>query len=104
MGLNNDTLGGILKSSLAQYLALEISKGNERDAEKEKKYELLNTISFLSLSSTNYKSIGPCSVISLGCSTLRVTRPPKVLKSFWNAWPTSGIYRAPFVRTLTDVQ
>ena len=27
VGLNEDTLGGTLKSSLAQYLALEISKG-----------------------------------------------------------------------------
>jgi hypothetical protein len=27
-GLNEDTLGGILKASLSQYLALEISKGN----------------------------------------------------------------------------
>ena len=28
VGLNEDTLGGTLKASLAQYLALEISKGN----------------------------------------------------------------------------
>ena len=27
VGLNEDTLGGTLKASLAQYLALEISKG-----------------------------------------------------------------------------
>ena len=31
-GLNEDTLGGILKASLSQYLALEISKGNGRDS------------------------------------------------------------------------
>ena len=31
IGLNEDTLGGILKVSLAQYLALEISKGNGRE-------------------------------------------------------------------------
>ncbi len=29
IGLNSDTLGGILKANLAQYLALEIAKGNE---------------------------------------------------------------------------
>ena len=29
VGLNEDTLGGTLKASLAQYLALEISKGND---------------------------------------------------------------------------
>ncbi len=42
IGLNSDTLGGILKASLAQYLALEISKGNERDTDKEKKYVIVN--------------------------------------------------------------
>ena len=32
VGLNEDTLGGTMKASLAQYLALEISKGNGRDS------------------------------------------------------------------------
>ena len=31
VGLNEDTLGGILKSSLAQFVALEITKGNGRE-------------------------------------------------------------------------
>ncbi|XP_050313784.1 protein unc-79 homolog isoform X3 [Anthonomus grandis grandis] len=31
IGLNDDTLGGIIKCSVAQYLALEITKGNGRD-------------------------------------------------------------------------
>lgn len=31
VGLNDDTLGGIFKCSVAQYLALEITKGNGRD-------------------------------------------------------------------------
>uniref|UniRef100_A0AAR5PWG4 Protein unc-79 homolog n=1 Tax=Dendroctonus ponderosae TaxID=77166 RepID=A0AAR5PWG4_DENPD len=31
VGLNDDTLGGIIKCSVAQYLALEITKGNGRD-------------------------------------------------------------------------
>jgi hypothetical protein len=31
VGLNEDTLGGILKASLAQYVALEITRGNGRD-------------------------------------------------------------------------
>lgn len=31
VGLNDDTLGGIIKCSIAQYLALEITKGNGRD-------------------------------------------------------------------------
>ncbi|XP_033217095.1 protein unc-79 homolog [Belonocnema kinseyi] len=30
-GLNEDTLGGLLKSGLAQYLALEITRGNNRE-------------------------------------------------------------------------
>ena len=32
VGLNEDTLGGILKASLSQYLALEIAKGNGKDS------------------------------------------------------------------------
>ncbi|XP_060537394.1 protein unc-79 homolog isoform X2 [Cylas formicarius] len=31
VGLNDDTLGGIIKCSVAQYLALEVTKGNGRD-------------------------------------------------------------------------
>ena len=31
LGLNEDTLGGVLKSGIAQYVALEISRGNGRD-------------------------------------------------------------------------
>ncbi|KAJ8981492.1 hypothetical protein NQ317_007018 [Molorchus minor] len=31
VGLNDDTLGGIIKCNVAQYLALEITKGNGRD-------------------------------------------------------------------------
>jgi hypothetical protein len=31
VGLNEDTLGGVLKSGIAQYLALEITRGNSRD-------------------------------------------------------------------------
>ncbi|XP_063244249.1 protein unc-79 homolog [Bacillus rossius redtenbacheri] len=31
VGLNEDTLGGVLKSGVAQYLALEITRGNSRD-------------------------------------------------------------------------
>jgi len=30
-GLNEDTLGGILKCGLAQYVALEITRGNNRE-------------------------------------------------------------------------
>lgn len=29
VGLNEDTLGGVLKSGIAQYLALEITRGNK---------------------------------------------------------------------------
>ena len=38
ISLNEDTLGGILKASLAQYLALEISKGNGRDTRTANRY------------------------------------------------------------------
>merc|ERR1719322_1416068 len=38
VGLNEDTLGGTLKASLAQYLALEISKGNGRDSRSVNRY------------------------------------------------------------------
>ncbi|XP_052119474.1 protein unc-79 homolog isoform X4 [Frankliniella occidentalis] len=31
VGLNEDTLGGVIKSGIAQYVALEISRGNGRD-------------------------------------------------------------------------
>ncbi|KAJ9597429.1 hypothetical protein L9F63_011723, partial [Diploptera punctata] len=31
VGLNEDTLGGVIKSGIAQYLALEITRGNNRD-------------------------------------------------------------------------
>lgn len=31
VGLNEDTLGGVLKSGLAQFVALEITRGNNRD-------------------------------------------------------------------------
>lgn len=30
-GLSEDTLGGVLKGAIAQYLALEMSRGNSRD-------------------------------------------------------------------------
>ncbi|KAF5283433.1 hypothetical protein FQA39_LY04809 [Lamprigera yunnana] len=36
--LNEDTLGGIIKGALAQYLALEISKSNERESRTVIKY------------------------------------------------------------------
>lgn len=38
VGLNEDTLGGIIKAALAQYLALEITKGNGRDIRNVIKY------------------------------------------------------------------
>lgn len=38
VGLNDDTLGGIIKSSLAQYLALEITRSNGRDNKAVSKY------------------------------------------------------------------
>ncbi|CAH2007924.1 unnamed protein product [Acanthoscelides obtectus] len=38
VGLNEDTLGGIVKCSLAQYLALEITKSNGRDNRAVKRY------------------------------------------------------------------
>ena len=38
IGLNEDTLGGILKAGLSQYLALEISNGNGRDSRTVNKY------------------------------------------------------------------
>ncbi|CAG9855370.1 unnamed protein product [Phyllotreta striolata] len=38
VGLNDDTLGGIIKCSIAQYLALEITKGNGRDNRAVTKY------------------------------------------------------------------
>ena len=38
VGLNEDTLGGTMKASLAQYLALEISKGNGRDSRSVNRY------------------------------------------------------------------
>lgn len=31
VGLNEDTLGGTLKSGVAQYVALEMMRGNSRD-------------------------------------------------------------------------
>lgn len=37
VGLNEDTLGGILKASLSQYLALEIAKGNGKDSRYDQK-------------------------------------------------------------------
>ena len=37
-GLNEDTLGGILKAALSQYLALEISKGNGKDSRTVNRY------------------------------------------------------------------
>jgi hypothetical protein len=38
VGLNNDTLGGLVKSGLAQYLALEITRGNSRDNRAVSRY------------------------------------------------------------------
>lgn len=38
MGLNEDTLGGIIKCGIAQYLALEITRGNGRDNRAITKY------------------------------------------------------------------
>ncbi|CAH1121158.1 unnamed protein product [Ceutorhynchus assimilis] len=38
VGLNDDTLGGIIKCSVAQYLALEITKGNSRDSRAVARY------------------------------------------------------------------
>jgi hypothetical protein len=38
VGLNEDTLGGILKSSLAQYVALEITKGNGRESRSANRF------------------------------------------------------------------
>ncbi|XP_045481676.1 protein unc-79 homolog isoform X1 [Harmonia axyridis] len=38
VGLNDDTIGGIIKCSVAQYLALEITKGNGRDNRAVSKY------------------------------------------------------------------
>ncbi|KAK5639447.1 hypothetical protein RI129_011939 [Pyrocoelia pectoralis] len=38
VGLNEDTLGGIIKGAIAQYLALEITKGNGRDNRAVTKY------------------------------------------------------------------
>ncbi|KAL3290395.1 hypothetical protein HHI36_023736 [Cryptolaemus montrouzieri] len=38
VGLNEDTIGGIIKCSVAQYLALEITKGNGRDNRAVSKY------------------------------------------------------------------
>ncbi|XP_066259891.1 protein unc-79 homolog [Euwallacea similis] len=38
VGLNDDTLGGIIKCSIAQYLALEITKGNGRDNRAVSRY------------------------------------------------------------------
>jgi len=38
VGLNEDTLGGILKASLSQYLALEIAKGNGKDSRTVNRY------------------------------------------------------------------
>eukprot|EP00094_Tigriopus_californicus_P000131 TCALIF_00127-PA protein Name:"Similar to UNC79 Protein unc-79 homolog (Homo sapiens)" AED:0.02 eAED:0.04 QI:0/0/0/0.66/0.5/0.33/3/0/2591 len=37
-GLNEDTLGGMLKAALSQYVALEISKGNGRDGRTVNRY------------------------------------------------------------------
>ena len=53
VGLNEDTLGGILKASLSQYLALEIAKGNGKDSRCEtllafKTYQLLSERSICS--------------------------------------------------------
>ncbi|KAK9889170.1 hypothetical protein WA026_004451 [Henosepilachna vigintioctopunctata] len=38
VGLNEDTIGGIIKCNVAQYLALEITKGNGRDNRAVTKY------------------------------------------------------------------
>jgi len=38
VGLNEDTLGGVLKSGIAQYLALEITRGNSRDNRAVSRY------------------------------------------------------------------
>ncbi|XP_021924860.1 protein unc-79 homolog isoform X4 [Zootermopsis nevadensis] len=38
VGLNEDTLGGVLKSGIAQYLALEITRGNSRDNRSVARY------------------------------------------------------------------
>lgn len=38
VGLNEDTLGGIIKCGIAQYLALEITRGNGRDNRAVTKY------------------------------------------------------------------
>ncbi|XP_049954031.1 protein unc-79 homolog [Schistocerca serialis cubense] len=37
-GLNEDTLGGVLKSGIAQFLALEITRGNSRDSRAVSRY------------------------------------------------------------------
>lgn len=37
-GLNEDTLGGILKCGLAQFVALEITRGNNRENKAVARY------------------------------------------------------------------
>ena len=37
-GLGEDTLGGVLKGAVAQYLALEMSRGNSRDNKAVARY------------------------------------------------------------------
>lgn len=37
-GLGEDTLGGVLKGAVAQYLALEMSRGNSRDNKAVSRY------------------------------------------------------------------
>lgn len=48
IGLNDDTLGSIVKSSVAQYVALEITRSNGRDNRAVSKYFpwLCNTTTF----------------------------------------------------------
>jgi len=38
IGLNEDTLGGVIKSGIAQFVALELSRGNGRDNRAVSKY------------------------------------------------------------------
>lgn len=38
VGLNEDTIGGLVKAGISQYLALEITRGNSRDNRAITKY------------------------------------------------------------------
>lgn len=89
IGLNDDTLGSIVKSSVAQYVALEITRSNGRDNRAVSKYFpwLCNTTTF-------QQGYGIYEYIKTCRHTITLNLHIGLgQENFWNALDISGYYR-----------